>query len=611
MLKKLAYTSITISAVVLLIIFGWQFLTVKELPLMKLVDPTTLRATTEGDYVGFIDNRGSRAWLGIPFAKPPIGDLRWKAPVPPTPHSGVKEALDIGDGCPQFANALGPTTVETADSGVVGSEDCLYLNIWSAPNSVKRPVMVWIHGGGNSIGHGGSYNGAVLATTENVVVVTINYRLGILGWFQHPAVLEGNRFDRSGNFGTLDTVRALEWVRQNISEFGGDPENVTIFGESAGGVNVLALVASPVAKGLFHKAIVQSGMYQPEFLNSARNARDEGGQEYSATEMVKKWLIKDGSASDEQSVQNLLQSWSSDKLAYYLRNLSTSRMFSVLTDANFGMLPVPTVTQDGYVIPQAENEDIFTQPGQHNGTPIILGTNRDEPTLFMFQSPRYVDSTLGIFNSLKDENDYLREVYYRAMQWKAMGVDSLANYFHASGNPNVYAYRFDWDEEPSIFGFDLSTAIGAGHGLEINFVFGTFTDASAFSQVYPNDENQYQLSSQMMSYWAEFAYTGDPGTGRKNHQPKWLSWKTEGKTTLLLDTETDGGIRMDDAIVTIADLKKELVSDAGFNQNTIKCETYVYLVYGTDEFDQAEYESLGCGELNPSSVSFYARESDS
>ena len=258
-----------------------------EIEQPKVPDSTTLRSTTHGDYVGFSDLQGTRAWLGIGYAQPPVGELRWKAPLPPEPHIDTVQALNFKNACPQLASAMTTNEVNATASGYVGSEDCLYLNVWSVPNAVGRPVMVWIHGGGNSIGSARSYPGAILAATENVVVVTINYRLGFLGWFNHPSVLEGSELDLSGNFGTLDTIRALEWVRQNIAVFGGDPDNVTIFGESAGGFNVLTLMASPLAEGLFHKAIVQSGRYFPEDPTHARLGVEEGGHASSASELVK------------------------------------------------------------------------------------------------------------------------------------------------------------------------------------------------------------------------------------------------------------------------------------------------------------------------------------
>ena len=207
------------------------------------------------------------------------------------------EALIAGPACPQKPSQLTAPT----KAAVTGSEDCLFLNIWSPPNAVDLPVMFWIHGGGNTIGHGGSYSGAKLATAQNVVLVTINYRLGLFGWFSHPALQRGDPLDDSGNYGTLDMVEALKWVQANIATFGGNPANVTVFGESAGAVDTLSMMASPLAKGLFHRSIVQSGGYQPATVATVQNYIEDGGHENSGKEIVNQLLclLYTSDAADE------------------------------------------------------------------------------------------------------------------------------------------------------------------------------------------------------------------------------------------------------------------------------------------------------------------------
>jgi para-nitrobenzyl esterase len=260
-MRKAAIALIVVAVLVVVAVNLWLGRGSDEAPAPER-DDTTLRSTTSGDVVGFSDAHGARAWLGIPYAEPPVGARRWRSPGAAAPAAGVSETLAIGNLCPQLASLLSGSGQDAAPGSVVGDEDCLYLNVWSPPNARKLPVMFWIHGGGNSIGHGGSYNGANLAATRDVVVVTINYRLGFLGWFTHPALATGNPEDDSGNYGTLDIVRALEWTRDNIAAFGGDPANVTVFGESAGAFDTLAMMASPLTTGLFHRAIVQSGGFQ-------------------------------------------------------------------------------------------------------------------------------------------------------------------------------------------------------------------------------------------------------------------------------------------------------------------------------------------------------------
>jgi para-nitrobenzyl esterase len=208
-----------------------------------VADPAARRATTTGPVVGMQGAYGNHEWRGLPYAKPPLGALRWRAPQPPDAWTATRVALEFGPPCTQYASQLGG--VSGREGSVGGSEDCLTLNVYAprvAENAVpagdrRWPVMVWIHGGGNSIGESGFYNGGHLAAAENVVVVTINYRLGPFGWFRHAALRAdaADAAEQSGNFAVLDHLRALAWVRDNIAAFGGDPDNVTIFGESAGG----------------------------------------------------------------------------------------------------------------------------------------------------------------------------------------------------------------------------------------------------------------------------------------------------------------------------------------------------------------------------------------
>ncbi|HAH80291.1 MAG TPA: carboxylesterase, partial [Gammaproteobacteria bacterium] len=293
---------------ILVVVAGQTYLSWQTEPEHPVVaNKTTLRNTESGSVAGFIDKLGARSWQGIPYAEPPVGQLRWRAPQPPIASQTTIEALQPGAICPQFASLLSGADEQTPSGQIAGNEDCLYLNIWSPPNAAKLPVMLWIHGGGNTIGHGGSYNGAALATQRNVVIVTINYRLGIFGWFSHPDLLTGDKLDDSGNYGTLDVIRALEWVQGNIEVFGGDPGNVTVFGESAGAFDTLAMMASPLAKGLFHRAIVQSGGFSPTNLDRAQNYQEDGGAALSSRELVTKMLIADGLAKNHEAAKNLAQ----------------------------------------------------------------------------------------------------------------------------------------------------------------------------------------------------------------------------------------------------------------------------------------------------------------
>jgi para-nitrobenzyl esterase len=276
-------------------------------------------------------------------------------------------------------------------------------------------------------------------------------------------------------------------------------------------------------------------------------------------------------------------------------------LFALLDGGGFGMLDLPEGFGDGHVLPALDARAIFSDPANHNVVPVMLGTNRDEPTTFMVRDPRYVDTLLGLFSSLKDESAYRRTVHYAARGWKARGVDELAQHMTAAGNPNVYAYRFDWDEEPSLFGYDLATALGAGHGLEIAFVFGDFDGGLGLGYLYPDDAAQAALSNSMMSYWAEFAYAGDPGRGRDGAEQPWLAWGTNGKTSILLDSPADAGIRMDDEVVTHPAIKRELAADTTFADAAEHCATWVRLFRYGEYWDEDEYRTFANGRLSCSS----------
>lgn len=598
-MKKAAI--VVIVASVLVLAGGYWYLNRAEQQAPKPLptrDDSTLRSTTSGDVVGFIDDHGARAWLGIPYAAPPVDSLRWRAPQPVSRSEQLLEATMAGAACPQKPSQL---TAQT-DAVVTGSEDCLFLNIWSPPNAVDLPVMFWIHGGGNTIGHGGSYTGAKLATTHNVVVVTINYRMGLFGWFSHPALLRGDPLDDSGNYGTLDMIEALKWVQSNIAAFGGSPGNVTVFGESAGGTDTLTMIASPLAKGLFHRAIVQSGGYSPVSVAMAQNYVEDGGHESSGREIVNRLLVQEGKVADRAAAKNYQDDMPVADVRSWLYEQTPESLYGLFEGGGFGMINTPDVIGDGTVLPTLTAEEVFSSPANHNRVPVILGTNRDEPTLFMTRDPRYVNTYFGVFNRLKDEAAYRRTVHYQASAWKARGVDEIAQYMRAAGNPNVFAYRFDWDEEPSILGYDLSVALGAGHALEIAFVFGEFERGLGLSYIYPNDAGQWALSTSMMSYWANMAWAGDPDRGRDGAEVDWQAWGTDGNTFIILDTPTDRGIRMTNDVVTAASIKAELDADKTFASQEERCALYVRMFGWGGQFDAEEYAKLGgegCAAYDP------------
>lgn len=594
-MKKLA-----IGLLAAVVVFAaWRLLAPEDAPAPPPQrDDATLTHTTAGDLVGFREANGTHAWVGIPFAAAPVGELRWRATAPPESWDGVREALTRGGRCPQKAS---PLAAADNSGSVAGSEDCLYLNVWAPADAEGLPVMFWIHGGGNTIGSGDTYVGANLAAAEQVVVITINYRLGPFGWFAHPALATGDPRDDSGNFGTLDIVRALEWTRDNIAGFGGDPGNVTVFGESAGAFDTLAMMASPLAKGLFHKAISQSGGFRATPMARVQGPESSGGHPYSASEIVNRLLMADGVVSDRQAAWSRQQDMGDAEIAAYLRSKSPEEIFALWPENGFGMIDAPNNFGDGHVLPALTTAEIFSDPANHNVVPVILGTNRDEPALFMAQSPEYVDRFLWIFPRLKDEAGYLRRVKYGAMAWKARGVDELADYMAAAGNRQVYAYRFDWDEEGSLMGYDLSKALGAAHFLEVPFVFGDFENFP-LAYLFDGSDNKDDLSRSMMAYWGQFARSGDPGQGSDAAQPRWSAWGQGGNTSIVLDTAQDGGIRMIDEKVTRASVVEAIATDPDIPGQAERCSVYATTFGFGGDFRPEEYQSLGaegCAGVDP------------
>lgn len=535
-----------------------------------VADPSSLRAVESGRIVGFANPAGGHSWLGIPYAAPPVGELRWRAPRPMTSWSGLRETLRTGSACIQRGSRLGGIG---DDGSRQGSEDCLFLNVY-APRltadelgAARLPVMVWIHGGGNTIGHAGFYDGQVLAQREKVLVVMINYRLGPFGWFVPPAnpqlAAGGDDPDLSGNYGNLDVLAALRWVQANAAGFGGDPTRVTVFGESAGGTNALALLVMPGANGLFHRLIVQSsgfGFSQPPAPDSPAGT----------VTLLRTLLQTTGRAPDQAAATALAASMDAGAQAAFLRSvdpwtLYTAYDYSVSEGDRF-----PSVFQDGLVLRRGPLQELLANPATHNDVPVILGTNRDETKMFMALDPQLVRRVFGLPVAARDPAAYEREARFRSLRWKADSVDSLADPLGASGAP-VWAYRWDWDEQGKAYNLvDLSRILGAAHGLEIPFVFGFF-DVGPQSALLFHEDNaagRLALSERMMAYWAGFARDGVPGRGSDARGIEWQAWVRDSAAPrmIVFDSSADGGIRMEPSNVSrgalLAMLEQEPLVDA-------------------------------------------------
>jgi para-nitrobenzyl esterase len=454
---------------------------------------------------------GIAVYKGIPFAAPPVGDLRWRAPQPVVAWAGVRNSQTFAPACMQnliLNKALG------LDSYPV-NEDCLYLNVWTPAKTPKErlAVMVWIYGGGFAIGSTSlaQYDGQSLAK-KGVVLVSISYRVGAFGFMAHPE-LTAEQGGHSGNYGLLDQIAGLQWVKRNIAAFGGDPNRVTIFGESAGGISVSMLAASPLAKGLFQGAISESG----GSMAPARLAR-EGG------ENVPPLAVAEGNGAS--FVSKLGVSSIADA-----RKLSAD---AILKNSPPG-LGGPWPNFDGYVL--LGDQYKLYEAGHYNNTPILIGTNADEGALFVatITAPAYIatvrtgygdyaDKILAAYpansdaEALRSARDLFRDATFAWNTWAWARLQSK------TGNPRIYVYYFS--HRPQYPDLPQFKDWGASHGSEISYVFGNF---SANTSPTANDQ---ALSDQLSSYWVNFAKTGDPnGKGL----PVWPPFSEASQSVMNLD----------------------------------------------------------------------------
>lgn len=561
----------------------------------------TLRQLPAGPVIGAHDLYGSYGWYGIPYAAPPVGDLRWRAPRPAAGWSTVRQSTKRGAPCMQFPSPFGG--VPGKRGRPTGSEDCLVLDIWTPPLSTdeleqgtRLPVMVWIHGGGNTIGSTQLYNGGHLATAHRLVVIAVQYRLGPFGWFRHPALRStaAEELDASGNYGLLDLIAALQWVQRNIAAFGGDPGNVTIFGESAGGTNVFALLLSPLAHGLFHRAIVQSGGLR--FSSPERG--EDPTEPHSSARVIADWLGRAATSGQLESVERAHEDL--PNLAARLRQIPASELLSLYEPQDSGMIRMPLLFRDGVVLPR-EEAIVLLEQGRYHQVPVILGTNRDEMKLFFSQVPDLVRWRLWLFPRIRDVRLYELFSEYASKMWKATGADEPAERMRLVQGPSVFVYRFDWDELPRRFGVDLGMLLGAAHGFEIPFVFGHFDLGRASGLLFTreNEPGRIALSQAMMSYWAEFAWHGNPARGRERQLPLWLAWdeaEPDSAKFIIFDTQDGGGIRMASDVVRRLELLDRVEQDPRFQSQSERCSLYWLLTEFGRGLSVEEYRRRGCSE---------------
>jgi len=481
--------------------------------------------TAEGPVTGTgEDGPNVCAYKGIPYAAPPVGDLRWRPPESAPKRSGVFQAVAYGPECnqtgmvPSYAN--GGYKPER-------SEDCLFINIWKPKKDGTFPVMVWVHGGGLMYGSGSEpmYRGDRPAAQKDVVVVSFNYRLGALGFLAHRDLSNEDLYSSSGNYGLLDQITALAWVKRNIKAFGGDPNNMTIFGESAGGWSVCNLMASPLAEGLFDKAIIQSG-----------------GCDTTNT-------MEQGFANGDKFAQQL--GCSGKNALGCMRSKSADEIIGAMDEKDNEVLHgfkiwdhVWAPHEDGWVLRETPINAL--QSGRYNQVPLMVGSNRDEEKLFAALSSlthrmtrnskvkASIRSYLGdeltpTFEKLYPYDKYRRaiDVYLDARGDISLGCKCFDAARASTMHRPTYYYRFDYDDHR------LPNLYGAAHALEISYIFDAL-DRPYFNMLYSGRlrKKARPLIDAMMSYWSNFAKNGDPnGAGLM----EWPKYDREKKMRMYLD----------------------------------------------------------------------------
>lgn len=470
-----------------------------------------LLVVEEGKISGVRASSDVDAFLGIPYAAAPVGSLRWKAPRPAVSWTGVLKADQFPTACPQIGNFF--ANVPASQFGKpVGAEDCLYLNVWRpvAAKEKKLPVVVWIHGGSNFKGTSADpmYNGTYLASKSNVVMVSLNYRIGLLGAISYKAIQNnGSKLDKSGNYVTLDLIQGLKWIHNNIKSFGGDPDNVTIMGQSAGCMNVWGLLQTPLSENLFHKAVCSSGLpnIYPKVMARARSS-----------DFVENLVFNAGLVAVRKKAADFIE----EKGEEWVRDFLYSRTSNELVMAQDYSVPVQHI----------EDEEVFphgleaTALGFYQKVPLIIGSTMDESTYllsgayFKTDLPTlwgYLQNTpegLKVEDVLKDDTSYV--AFRSATKVASLALNrTLSNIYLTARlySSDTFRYNFEWNETPAPW----KELFGSVHGMDAIFYLGNFdTNNESFARFAWNEENRISreaLREKMNKHFTRFFWTGKPG----------------------------------------------------------------------------------------------------
>ena len=551
------------------------------------IEPDPLLVKTHlGDVLGAENTTaGTYSWKGIPFAAAPTGTLRWQAPQEPQAWTTAKVTTSFGNACSQYGRIYGPgtnnrydETIGTTLNTAVGSEDCLYLNVWRpTTKETNLPVIVFFHGGSNVSGYTADpmYDGAALAKTANAIVVTPNFRVGILGFLNLPQLKTGDADTNSGNFTMLDSIKALQFVRTNAAAFGGNAGNVTIVGQSAGAINVWALQTSPkmvaASPRLFHRVMPLSGgisMASNLPVGSIPTLSPASTYLLQGNALLQNQVIVDGLAADATAANTYIAGSTNAQIGDFLRSKTPAQLYTTLLTrlALLGLAgsgPIP----DGTVV--ASDPIGAINAGNYVNVPVLAGNTRDEGKLF----PSFLPLVGGTGNArlVTDAQLFSNHLSYNpnaaaqttVEQWITANylpvnapttgftarAETLNRFFFLNSRDNVlnalkakqadvYYYRFDWDKQPAPW----NDIYGAVHVVDLPFLFGNF-GPSLFGNVWFNTANQsgrLELSAAMMQSVSSFARTGNP-----NNSALGVTWNTWPQKVMFNATPTAKAITAD------------------------------------------------------------------
>ncbi|MGA3116733.1 MAG: carboxylesterase family protein [Syntrophobacteraceae bacterium] len=476
-------------------------------------DSNQVVVSTDEGLVAGLQTETMNEFLGIPYAAPPVGVLRWRPPQPAAAWQGQLDATQFGNHCPQVASFFGSAST---------TEDCLYLNVYTPPSGEDLPVMVWIHGGSLVVGESDDYDPTMLVA-ENVIVVTLNYRLGVLGYLAHPALSYGGPHGASGNFGFMDQQAAIAWVQRNIKNFGGNPNNVTIFGESAGGLSVHVQLTSPLAAGLFQRAIIESGAYA---LYASELATDTTA--LATAEAWGKTLAKNIGCAAKTAA----------KTAACLRALPVATLLNYS-----GSIQIAAPNVDGYVLTKTIGAAL--ESGKFNRVPVMEGSNHDEWNLFVgayFDLAGYPVTSSNYMTCIADSFEmpvtdldipYIVREYPPAKYSTpsmALGASGTDGIFACNSRASIrliakhvptYAYEFNDENAPELYlptDSSLPDGYGAAHASELQYIFNL--PNTPYKS--PLTADQEGLSHDMVLYWTQFARSGNPNSSQTPSWPQYV-----------------------------------------------------------------------------------------